>query len=94
MNLLKKDEDCMKIYSKSGAKDAVKNFRLSNRKYYGLDRTHGFKGEDLAGTGGGGGTDKVSTKKTYKLTDESRKLLKDLGENEDWASKVLAEREA
>ena len=81
------------IYSKNGTRDANKNFREAKKIYFGLGKSHGFKGSDLKGTGSGGNESPGETKKTYKIDSESKKLLSALGETEEWASEVLAKRE-
>lgn len=73
-------------------RDAHKNFKKAGNIFFGLDRTHEFKGGEVKGTGGGGSDNKGPTKKVYKLTDEAKKMIKDLDEDEDWAQEVLAKQ--
>ena len=76
----------------NATRDAQKGFRKASRIFFGLDKTHGFKGGELGGTGGGGGEIKGGNKKVYKLTDQSKKLLKDIGETEEWGQEMLAKK--
>lgn len=79
--------------TKNATRDAQRGFRKASRVFFGLDKTHGFKGGDVSGTGGGGtGENKNVNKKVYKLTDESKKALKDLGETEEWGQEQLRKR--
>jgi hypothetical protein len=75
-------------------RDAHKNFDKARNIFFGLDRTHEFKGGDVNGTGGGGSDNKGPTKKVFKLTDEGKKGLTDLGETEEWGQEMLAKRAA
>ncbi len=78
--------------TKNATRDAQRGFRKASRIFFGLDRTHGFKGSSTEGTGGGGSEVRGGTKKTYKLTDESKQLVKDFGETEEWAQEQLRKR--
>lgn len=77
----------------NASRDAHKNFKKASKIFFGLDKTHGFQGGEVKGTGGGGGGSKSETKKVYKLTDEAKKLLKDLGETEEWGQEMMAKQE-
>ncbi len=76
----------------SPTRDAHKNFKQASNTFFGLDKTHGFKGSDVDGTGSGGSDNKVTTKKVYKLAPEAKKMLKDLGETEEWGQEMLAKQ--
>lgn len=79
-------------YTKNGTRDAAKNLSKAKARYFGRDKTHGFKGSDARGTGVGGSSNTESSghgKKAITLTEESKKLLADLGETEEWAKEKL-----
>ena len=76
----------------NATRDAKKGFRKASRIFFGLDKTHGFKGGDVGGTGGGSSDNKGGAKKVYKLSDEAKKQLKDLGETEEWGQEQLRKR--
>lgn len=77
----------------NATRDARKGFRKASRVFFGLDKTHGFKGGSIEGIGGGSAdADKGGNKKVYKMTDEMKQELKDIGETEEWGQKKLKER--
>ncbi len=80
--------------SKNPTRDAHKNFKKATKIFFGLDRANPFKGGKLEGTGSGGGDEdnKGKNKRTFKITDESRKFLKDIGESEESGQEKLNER--
>lgn len=94
LDLLKSDPAHTVIHTKSGVKDAVKNFNKAKKTFFGLGKgkVHGFNGEDVSGTGIAGDTSASGGRSKVTLTEESKKLLAELGETEEWGSKVLAGR--
>lgn len=87
LDIIKADKDG--VLTGNAIRDGHKNFKKAVKVYYGLDKTHGFKGASVEGTGGGTDDSKEGSKKTYTLTDESKKMIKDFGETEEWANKTL-----
>jgi len=78
--------------TKNPTKDAFRDFKKAMKIYFGTDKEHGFKGGSVAGTGGGGSDSKSSGKKTYTLSAEAKKQLKELGETEEWGLEMMAKR--
>ena len=78
--------------TKNATRDAQKGFKKASRTFFGLDKSHAFKGGDTKGTGGGGSDNKGEAKKVYKLTDDAKEQLKALGETEEWGQEKLRQR--
>ena len=89
--------DILDIHSKSGTRDAIKNFRKATRIYFGLDKTHAFerKADSTAGTGQAGGKEQGAEPSVKKrvYSDASKEFFKQIGVTEEWADKKVAERE-
>lgn len=91
LDIVKTDKDG--VLTDNAIRDGHKNFKRAVKIYYGLDKTHGFKGASIEGTGGGTGESKEDGKKTYTLTKEAKEELKEMGETEKWGIEVLEKRD-
>jgi len=95
-NMIKllKMEEFMKVHTGNAATDAIKNFKMAYKRLFGLDRTHGFKGEEnIEGTGVGGGSAKDKKTKTYTLSKSAKEFLSKTGMSEEDGQRLLKNKE-